>query len=100
MSNTTKNKGGQKSWATDQQKEWLVSKLPSFVASRSNTSPGEFWPGLFEEWFQEWPLEDSEDGAGLEMEVRLKRKKAVSDVEVHSQLLEPDRLLPATQGLV
>jgi len=81
----------------DQQKEWLVSKLPSFVASRSNTSPGEFWPGLYEDWFKEWPLENSEDGVGL-IEVRLKQKKAVSDVKVHSELLELDCLLPATQG--
>ena len=55
-----------------EQKEWLMSKLAQFVASRrSETLHSEFWAGIYEEWFQKWPIE----GDGVEDS---KRRKAVS----------------------
>jgi len=79
MSKVEKNKGGQKSWATNEQKEWLTSKLPSFMASRSSTSPSDFWAGIFEGWFEKWPIGAEDGEVETSSEERLKRKKAVSN---------------------
>ena len=81
MSTKAKNKGGQKAWTTEEQKSWLTALIPEYLASRSSSAPGEFWPGLLEEWFKLWPLgeanaEEKEDG--MTERARLKDKKKVS----------------------
>ena len=91
---TEKNKGGQKAWATDEQKEWLTSKLSLYIASRSSlTPPADFWAGLFEDWFSRWPIgaadgndtplgvglaEGNEAALGIAVEEQVRRRKAVS----------------------
>jgi hypothetical protein len=78
---TSKSKGGRAAWATDEQLEWLASKLPEFVASRINNALGDFWPTLYAEWFELWPLktlteEDVVNGAT--QHEMMANKKAVS----------------------
>ena len=68
-SNGKKNKGGMKPWATPEQQEWLDLKHPSYLASRSSETPGDYWNPLFEEWLEKWPIEDPE---------QVKRRKVVS----------------------
>jgi hypothetical protein len=78
MSKDEKKKGGQKSWATNEQREWLTATLPAYIASRASESPSDFWAGVFEEWFEKWPLGLPEAGDESSTEDQLKRKKAVS----------------------
>ena len=81
MATTEKNKGGQKAWTTEEQKVWLASLIPDYLASRSSNAPREFWPGLFEDWLQMWPLGEAdakEKEAGDTDQVRLKKLKTVS----------------------
>jgi len=80
MSHTEKNKGGQKSWATAEQRDWLTSKLPDYATSKGSSTQGEFWPILFEEWFERWPVgqEGLGDGLTADVEEQSKKCKAVS----------------------
>ena len=81
MSTTAKNKGGQKPWTTEEQKAWLTALIPDYLASRGSSAPGDFWPGLFEDWFQTWPLGEAnamEKEAGVTDQFRLKERKKVS----------------------
>lgn len=73
MSTGEKSKGGQKAWTTNEQKEWLTSQLPSFVASRSSDSPSDFWASVFKGWFEKWPIGDAEGGEAV-----MKKKRVVS----------------------
>jgi hypothetical protein len=88
MSTAEKNKGGQKLWATSEQKDWLTSRLPAFLASRNSSAAADFWPTLFEDWFEKWPVaqvdgEGALDGSSEVQTIRedlIRKKKAVSDV--------------------
>src|SRR5580704_3184859 len=82
MSTAERIKGGQKAWTNEEQKQWLTDRLPAYLASRGGKSASDFWPDIFEGWFQEWPLghpsvQDME--SGLAEGERLKLKKNVTD---------------------
>jgi hypothetical protein len=81
MSTSEKSKGGQKPWTTDEQKTWLTAQLPAYVASRGTESPSDFWAGVFETWFDKWPIHGIEDGEGLSVQEQGKKKKVVSEIE-------------------
>ena len=88
MSTTGKNKGGQKAWTTEEQKAWLASLIPDYLVSRSSNAPGEFWPGLFEDWLRMWPLgkaDAKEKEAGDTDQDWLKRLKMVSQCASEEQ---------------
>ena len=75
-----KNKGGRPAWATEEQLEWLATKLPDFVASRTTNAPGDFWPTLYTDWFENWPLNnltESEIENGVTQKVSMAHKKSV-----------------------
>jgi hypothetical protein len=77
----SKNKGGQKARASEEQLEWLTSMLPSYMTSRASTAPGDFWPGGYETWFAKWPLEGpsaEEQAQGVDEAAKSRKKKAVS----------------------
>lgn len=102
MSTSDKNKGGQKAWTTNEQKDWLTNRLPSYVASRASDSPSDFWAGVFEGWFENWPISGADEGdaAAKSSEEQAKKKKAVSDVQ-HPTIQALTEFLPlANQGLV
>jgi lambda repressor-like predicted transcriptional regulator len=77
-SNGEKSKGGLKSWATAEQKTWLALRLQSYVASKLSTKPSEFWPSVFEDWNEKWPLGESADDEGKSREEQAKHRKVVS----------------------
>jgi hypothetical protein len=56
MASAAQNKAGLRAWTTPEQKAWFTSKLPSYIASRSSDSKTDFWPPIFEEWFEKWPV--------------------------------------------
>ena len=77
MSQAGKNRGGQKAWTTNDQREWLTSKLADFQNARNNAKQGDFWTALFEEWFEKWPLGQPGDGLAQladDMDAGIKRK--------------------------
>jgi hypothetical protein len=81
MSKAEKNKGGVKAWTSDEQKDWLTSMLPSYIASRASDSPSDFWDRLFEDWFEKWPIDATKEGDAISSEEKAKRKKMVSEIK-------------------
>lgn len=53
-------KKGRRGWATDEQGAFLKSQIPSFLSSKSANSRGDFWPPLWEQYFDRWPVPDAE----------------------------------------
>ena len=52
-----KKKGGCRGWATSDQEQWLREQVPLYVAAQGVGVKGlaEFWPTIFESWFEKWP---------------------------------------------
>ena len=51
---------GRRGWATDEQAEYLESCKASYLTVQSTKKTSEFWPPVWEEWFERWPLSLSE----------------------------------------
>ena len=49
-------KKGHQGWATDEQQAFLRSQIPSFLSSKSADLRGDFWPPLWEVYFNRWPV--------------------------------------------
>jgi hypothetical protein len=67
-------KKGRRGWATDEQEAFLRSQIPSFLSSKSANLRGDFWPPLWEQYFDRWPVpnavvecEGSSNGEGEDM---------------------------------
>jgi hypothetical protein len=66
---TEPKKKGRRGWTTDEQEAFLKSQIPSFLSSKSTNLRGDFWPPLWEQYFDRWPIpsaaaEDSTTGEG------------------------------------
>jgi hypothetical protein len=63
-------KKGRRGWTTEEQAVYLESHKTSYLTAQSTKKTSEFWPLVWEEWFQRWPLElsakDVEDEKTLE----------------------------------
>jgi hypothetical protein len=61
----------------------MKTKLPSYAAARANQTTSDFWPDLYEQWWNEFPLGDP---SPKELELGLtdakKRRKARITVSV------------------
>jgi hypothetical protein len=66
---SSQNKGGQPGWATDEQEEWLRGHLPNYAASqgKGQKALADFWPPLWEGWFEKWPSMMSADAGSASM---------------------------------
>jgi hypothetical protein len=42
-------------WATSEQLEWLLGRLPGYLEAQKVKKYTDFWATLFEDWFKEWP---------------------------------------------
>ena len=56
MGTVRKKKSGRQPWATEEQTEWLIEQKPAYITSRGTKVPGDFWPPIYEEWFEKWPI--------------------------------------------
>ncbi|KAI0039295.1 hypothetical protein FA95DRAFT_1612678 [Auriscalpium vulgare] len=72
-----KLKVNQKMWTNLEQLEYLWARLSTYQEHQANRTTVEFWPPLFEDWFERWPLgkDVSEDAEGVEKPVRRRLKQ-------------------------
>jgi hypothetical protein len=88
---TAGNRGGLKAWTNEEQKRWLTEKLPAYRTSRASSHPGEFWPPVYEEWFEEWPMTVNEGETGNKAEIlaqlMAKRKEVSSRCHNRAEVL-------------
>lgn len=45
-------------WATDEQTEYLESRIDEYLDHQKEGTLVSFWTLLYEPWFQRWPLRD------------------------------------------
>ncbi|KAG0698530.1 hypothetical protein DFH29DRAFT_1002772 [Suillus ampliporus] len=43
-------------WTSKEQKEWLTSHLPGYSKCSSKASYAKFWPPVYEQWEEKWPI--------------------------------------------
>jgi hypothetical protein len=78
-------KGGRPSWATAEQEQFLLQKLQVYVSIQREGAKGlaEFWPPLWEDWFERWPepnLTPEMISEGETVQKQFKAKKNVSTI--------------------
>lgn len=44
-----------KTWATEEQHNFLVNRLPFYLEAQPTKNYAVFWSRLFEDWFVQWP---------------------------------------------
>lgn len=54
---TGPKKKGRRGWTTDEQEEFLKSQIPAYLSSKASKVHSDFWPPLWEEYFERWPPE-------------------------------------------
>jgi hypothetical protein len=82
-------KKGRRGWTTELQEEFLTSHIPSYLAEKSGSSRIrlDFWPPLWEQFFERWPLELKSDKEKEENKVdreRLGKAKMVSILSIYN----------------
>jgi hypothetical protein len=80
--NDNSQKTGRKGWTTEEQFAYLSSLIPSYLEAQAKKKVPDLWPGIFEGWFQRWPLvppSDKDIAAGLGGDARYKATKLVSE---------------------
>lgn len=43
-------------WTSKEQKEWLTAQLPGYLKCSTKSSYAKFWPPIYEQWEQQWPI--------------------------------------------
>lgn len=43
-------------WTSKEQKEWLTARLPGYQKCSTKSSYAKFWPPIYEQWEQKWPI--------------------------------------------
>ena len=81
-------KVGRRGWTTDAQETWLTDRVKVFVEAQGKRNNGkknkvldDFWPGMWEGWFSQWPEAtlESENGSATNKEnLAIVKKKLVS----------------------
>ena len=81
-------KVGRRGWTTDAQEMWLTDRVKVFVDAQGKGNNGkkkkvldDFWPGMWEGWFSQWPEAtlESENGSVTNKEnPAIVKKKLVS----------------------
>jgi hypothetical protein len=76
---STPGKKGRKGWTTEEQTSYLESLKASYLTVQTAKKTSEFWPAVWEEWFDRWPVELSEEdiAAGKELVDRQRETKSV-----------------------
>lgn len=85
-----KGKGGRRGWATSEQEAWLKDRISRYADAQGQTGKankgriralGDFWPPLWEGWFEKWPLPELTEAqreAGVTVDTLMKEIKRVS----------------------
>jgi hypothetical protein len=68
---------GRKGWTTEEQALYLESCKALYLTAQSTKKTSEFWPPVWEQWFEQWPtvltdqnIEDGKTMAGLQSEMK------------------------------
>ena len=77
-------KTGRRGWTTEAQEEFLTSKIPTYLASQGSKSRSDFWPTLWEKYFEQWPLPLTSDKEKVEGEVDPDNLKKAKQVRIFS----------------
>lgn len=43
-------------WTSEEQKEWLNIHLPGYLKCSTKASYVKFWPPVYEQWEEQWPI--------------------------------------------
>jgi hypothetical protein len=54
-----KKKAGRRGWTTSAQVEYLSPLIPKYLEHKTSKTLHDFWPRMFEKWFDLWPILDS-----------------------------------------
>ena len=102
QSEPSANKRGPKGWAGDLQDEYLTSLIAAHAAARSRKTLGDFWTSLWEGWFNQWPVEvtDEEKEMGVTAKSKLKTQKNVSFTSLNLLFTTLANLHSASEKLV
>jgi hypothetical protein len=49
-------KKGRRGWTTDDQDKFLSSHIPSYLSAQTSKTSSDFWPPLWEQYFEQWPV--------------------------------------------
>jgi len=89
QSDTSQKKKGRRGWTTEAQEEFLTSHIPSYLAEKSGSSRmrSDFWPPIWEQFFELWPLQLISDKEKEENQVdpgHLEKAKTVRILSVYN----------------
>jgi len=54
-------KAGRCGWTTSAQVEYLSPLIPKYLEHKTSKTLHDFWPCVFEKWFELWPILDSSE---------------------------------------
>ena len=60
-SDSEPKKKGRRGWTTDDQENFLAAQIPSYRHSQSSNTRSDFWPPLWEKYFQQWPIQPASE---------------------------------------
>lgn len=59
-------KKGRRGWTTEAQEQFLMDHIPAYLASQGSKSRSDFWPPLWEQYFENWPVANISDDNNAE----------------------------------
>jgi hypothetical protein len=74
-------KKGRHGWTTDEQVAFLTPLIPSYLENKVAKTLPDFWPPVFEKWFEQWPIEVSNTTANDSLDQNKDSDSETSDEE-------------------
>ena len=99
---TTTSNDTRRGWTTDDQFEYLSSLVPGFLSAQAAKKTAEYWPPIFEAWFERWRLDlptQKEVEAGKTEQDLQNAMKLVSEV-LYCKIDSLTIVTPANQRMV
>jgi hypothetical protein len=56
-------KKGRHGWTTAAQEEFLTAHIPAYRSAQAGNTSSDFWPPLWEKYFDEWPVQQPKEPA-------------------------------------
>jgi hypothetical protein len=74
-------KKGRHGWTTDEQADFLTLLIPSYLENKVAKTLPDFWPPVFEKWFEQWPIKVSNTTANDSLDQNEDSDSETSDEE-------------------
>lgn len=85
-----KRKKGRRGWTTDSQEEYLTDLIPAYRATQASNARSDFWPPVWEKYFEQWPPQLPADSQLAEMSDK-EKEKALAKVLARTQKVSMQR---------